>query len=242
VAELAGAVDAGRGAIRVQQEDVRAPLLAGLLHVHRHPDAAVRGDRHVGDVALELAQEDLLGPQVAAVEAGALVDARTRDAGADAQARLDHVALGRERDAVGAAAERAGHRPGRLAGLGHLDLEGRLVAVLVLAERGDHLDMARAVVDGALHRELAHEHILAGAGQLAHIDAVPLHEHRRGVLGVYGDWHRAGGVDLGWQLDRHDLRQDGLVAAGLARRPGLARAQRVGARACLRRRCFPRRP
>jgi hypothetical protein len=84
-----------------------------------------------------------------------------------------------------------------LDGLNELPGHARLVAVLVLAERGDHLDMARAVVDGTLHRQLAHEHILAGAGKLAHIDAVPLHEDRRGVLGVYGDWHRAGGVSAG---------------------------------------------
>jgi hypothetical protein len=123
----------------------------------------------------------------------------------------------------------AGHRPGGLAGVGRVDLEGRLVAVLVIVERGDHLDVAGAVVDGALHRELAHEHVLAGAGELAHVDAVQLHAHGRGVVGVDRDRHRAGGVDLGWQLDRHDLRQDGLVTAGLARGPGLAGARGVRA-------------
>jgi hypothetical protein len=50
----------------------------------------------------------------------------------------------------------------------------------------------RAVVDGALHRELAHEHILAGGRR-----ARPRRGRRAsraptyGVLGVDGDWHRA---------------------------------------------------
>jgi hypothetical protein len=32
--------------------------------------------------------------------------------------------------------------------------------------------VAGAVVDGALHRELAHEHVLAGARELALVEAI----------------------------------------------------------------------